>query len=148
MEQISQQELERRVREEAAHRKQLPGMSSMLSLDIESVDAGRKELVTAFTAAPWAENVNGTVHGGIITAAIDSTMGIFSRGMAYPRRGPTLNLNVNFLKPVRIGETMYTRVKLLRQGRNLMWMQAVSWTTDEEKLCASAEGTFYILDTK
>ena len=38
--------------------------------------------------------------------------------------------------------------KLLRQGRNLMWMQAVSWTTDEEKLCASAEGTFYILDMK
>jgi len=141
------QELELRVREEAEYRKNLPGISSMLALDIVSVDTQAQEIVTVFNAAPWAENVNGTVHGGVITSVIDSSMGIFCRGVSYPRRGPTINLNVNFLRPVLMGQQLYTRVNLLRRGRTLLWFQAVSWTDSPEKPCASAEGTFYVSDT-
>lgn len=140
-------ELELRIREEVEHRKNLPGISNMLGLDVVNVDEQAQEIVTVFTAAPWAENVSGVVHGGVITSVIDSSMGIFCRGISYPRRGPTINLNVNFLRPVSMGRQMYTRVKLLRRGRNLLWFQAESWSDSPDKPCASAEGTFYVSDT-
>jgi len=146
LERISQEELERRTRGEAERRKHLAGISSMLALDVVHVDAARQEMVTAFRAAPWTENVNGTVHGGIITVAFDSSMGILCHSTVSPRRGPTIQLNVSFLRPVGIGDTMYVRVRILRTGRNLVWLQGVAWTADEDKPCASAEGTFYIKD--
>ena len=141
-------DLETRVRQESAYRKQLPGMSSMLSLDIVSVDETQQEIVTSFTADPWAENVNGTIHGGVITSVIDSSMGILCHSTLYPKRAPTINLNISFLRPVMKGQTLYTRAKLLRRGKNLLWFQSVSWVENPEKPCATGEGTFYCSNEK
>jgi len=144
MDELEKRGLEQRVREEAQRRKQLPGMSGMLALDIVSVDEEVPEIVTVFTPAPWTENTNGTVHGGVITSVIDSSMGMLCRSVSYPRRGPTVNLNVNFLRPVQLGKPLYTRARLLRRGQNLLWFQSVSWSDSPDRICASAEGTFYL----
>ena len=145
---LKQQELEYRIAEETAYRKQLPGMSEMLGLEAISCDAEKQQLVVVHNVAAWAENVNGTAHGGIIAASMDSAMGILCRCYIYPQRSPTINLNVNYLRPVYIGDKLYVRAELLRQGKNLLWLRTVAWTTDPDKPCASAEGTFYKIPPK
>ena len=142
---LDQSTMENRILEEVTYRKQLPGMSSLLCLEAVSCDVQKQTLELYHKVEAWEENVNGTMHGGIIAAVLDSTMGILCRCYIYPRRSPTTNLNVNYLRPVYVGDVLHVRAELLKQGKSLLWLRAVAWTETPEKPCASAEGTFYII---
>jgi len=78
-----------------------PPVARLLGFEVEPVSEG---LVTfAFEPAEFHYNPLGTVHGGILTTVLDSAMGcaVHSRlraGLSYT----TLELKVNFLKPVRV----------------------------------------------
>jgi len=78
-----------------------PPVARLLGFEVEQVSEG---LVTfAFEPAEFHYNPLGTVHGGILTTVLDSAMGcaVHSRlraGLSYT----TLELKVNFLKPVRV----------------------------------------------
>jgi uncharacterized protein (TIGR00369 family) len=78
-----------------------PPVARLLGLEVEQVSEG---LVTfAFEPAEYHYNPIGTVHGGILTTVLDSAMGcaVHSRlraGLVYT----TLELKVNFLRPVRV----------------------------------------------
>lgn len=140
---LEQHVMEARIAEEVEYRKNLPGMSSMLGLEAIQCNAEKGQFDSYHLVEPWAENVNGTAHGGIVTAAMDSTMSILCRSYIYPHRAPTTNLNVNFLRPVFVGDKLHVRAELLRRGQNLLWLRALAWVDNPEKPCASAEGTFY-----
>ena len=76
-------------------------VARLLGFEVDQVSEG---LVTfAFEPAEFHYNPLGTVHGGIVTTVLDSAMGcaVHSRlraGLSYT----TLELKVNFLKPVRV----------------------------------------------
>jgi uncharacterized protein (TIGR00369 family) len=78
-----------------------PPVARLLGFEIEQISEG---LVTfAFEPAEFHYNPLGTVHGGIVTTVLDSAMGcaVQSRlraGLTYT----TLELKVNFLRPVRV----------------------------------------------
>jgi uncharacterized protein (TIGR00369 family) len=78
-----------------------PPMARLLGLEIEQVSDG---LVTfALEPAEYHYNPLGTVHGGVLTTLLDSAMGcaVHSKlraGVTYT----TLELKVNFLRPVRV----------------------------------------------
>lgn len=78
-----------------------PPVARLLGFEIEQISEG---LVTfAFEPAEFLYNPLGTVHGGILTTVLDSAMGcaVQSRlraGLTYT----TLELKVNFLRPVRV----------------------------------------------
>lgn len=144
---LDQSTMEKRMTEEILYRKQLPGMSAILSLEAVSCDAGKQQIEVFHKAEEWAKNVNGTMHGGIIAAVLDSAMGILCRCYAYPHRGPTINLNVNYLRTVHTNEKLFVRAELLRKARNLIWVRAIAWVDDPEKPRAAAEGTFYYKET-
>ena len=78
-----------------------PPVARLLGFEVDQVSEG---LVTfAFEPAEFHYNPLGTVHGGIVTTVLDSAMGcaVHSRlraGLSYT----TLELKVNFLKPVRV----------------------------------------------
>src|SRR6266511_4715646 len=78
-----------------------PPVAQLIGLEVDQVSEG---LVTfAFEPAEFHYNPLGTVHGGILTTVLDSAMGcaVHSRlraGLSYT----TLELKVNFLKPVRV----------------------------------------------
>jgi len=78
-----------------------PPVARLVGLEAEQVSEG---LVTfAFEPAEYHYNSLGAVHGGILTTLLDSAMGcaVHTRlraGLMYT----TLELKVNFLRPVRI----------------------------------------------
>lgn len=82
---------------------QIPAPPLMHTLDMKPVRFEKGDCSFSFVPQEFHYNPIGSVHGGVITALLDSAMGctlqsILPQGVAYT----TLELKVNFLKAVTI----------------------------------------------
>ena len=80
------------------------------------------------------------LHGGVIAAFLELSMqaDLFARtGAAIS----TANISIDYLSSSR-PENMAGRVRLLRQGRRLAFMEASGWQADETRLVAVARACF------
>ena len=111
-----------------------------LHLDIE-VSTDRAEAI--FTPQRRHEGYDGTVHGGIVSALLDETMGwaIFHQGIW----GVTARLSVAFRKPVRVGDELRVVGEVAkRRSRAIETRGTVARARDGEVL-AEADATFLIM---
>lgn len=80
------------------------------------------------------------LHGGVIASFLELSM----QADLVARSGldvSTVNISVDYLSSSR-PEDMTGRVKLLRQGRRLAFMEASGWQADETRLVAVARACF------
>lgn len=80
------------------------------------------------------------LHGGVIAAFLELSMqaDLFARTGAVIS---TANISIDYLSSSR-PENMAGRVKLLRQGRRIAFMEASGWQADETRLVAVARACF------
>ena len=111
-----------------------------LHLDYD-VSRGRAE--TAYTTERRHQGYDGTVHGGIVTALLDETMGwaIFHQGIW----GVTARLNVTFRLPVPVGEELRVVGEVVRErSRSIETRGTVSRASDGA-LLAEADAVFLLM---
>lgn len=80
------------------------------------------------------------LHGGVIAAFLELSM----QADLYARSGAaisTANISIDYLSSSR-PEDMTGRVRLLRQGRRIAFMEASGWQADETRLVAVARACF------
>jgi uncharacterized protein (TIGR00369 family) len=110
---------------------------SGLQLDF---DVSTNSATARYTALQRHQGYDGTVHGGVVTALLDETMGwaIFHQGIW----GVTAKLEVTFKRPVPVGEEVVVRGELVRErGRTIETRGAVARASTGEVL-AEATGVF------
>jgi uncharacterized protein (TIGR00369 family) len=80
------------------------------------------------------------LHGGAIATFLEFAMqaDLFSRALADVA---TVNISIDYLASSK-PEDMIARVKLLRQGRRIAFMEASGWQADESRLVAVARACF------
>jgi uncharacterized protein (TIGR00369 family) len=98
----------------------------------------------AFDVADYMFNPQGTLHGGVLTTALDISMGHLLNRRAGP--GTTLELKVQFLAPVRAGRVR-CRGSVLRLGRSLAFLTAEAKDADDNTI-AFATATWKVLEAK
>jgi uncharacterized protein (TIGR00369 family) len=94
-----------------------------------------------YTGLQRHQGYDGTLHGGVVAALLDETMGwaIFHQGVW----GVTAKLNVTFKRPVPVGEELIVTGEVLRdRGRGIETKGAVARAADGEVL---AEATALFL---
>ena len=108
-----------------------------LQLDFEVTANGA---TARYTGLQRHQGYEGTLHGGVITALLDETMGwaIFHQGIW----GVTAKLDVAFKRPVLVGEELVVTGELVRErGRAIETKGAVARASDGEIL-ADATAVF------
>ena len=91
--------------------------------------------------APFLCNPQGSVHGGVITTAMDISMGHLCH--RYLSTAMTIEMQVRFFRPLR-GDGQCTG-RLLRPGRRIVHLE--SRLTDQDgKLAAFASSVWHRLD--
>jgi uncharacterized protein (TIGR00369 family) len=106
-------------------------------------DVSRDRAETRFTPQRQHEGYDGTVHGGILTALLDETMGwaIFHQGIW----GVTARLNVVFRQPVRVGEELRVLGEVARQRSRAIDTRGTVSRVIDGTVLAEADATFLVM---
>ena len=82
-------------------------------------------------------NPLGTLHGGVVAAIMDDMMGATVFSM---ERGKyvTVNLQVNYFAPAKIGDIIQARSLLTKDGQKVISMECEIWLVKSNKLLAKA----------
>lgn len=115
-----------------------------IGLYLDSVDYETKTAVFSHTTKEDETNFRGTMHGGLVSWLMDTSMGILA--CAYARtNNPTLNLNVNFIRAIVPGNKLLVKTSINSVGSHIITTECKIFITDNgnEVLAASGNGSFY-----
>ena len=119
-----------------------PPCADTLGLGLFEIDGERGAIETQFEAKPEFLNPAGNVQGGFLAAMLDDTMGTaLSATLDLEQFAPTVNLNVQFHRPARLGPLEGFGCVVMR-GRETCHGSAELWQND--KIVATSTGTFVI----
>jgi uncharacterized protein (TIGR00369 family) len=119
-----------------------PPCAKTLGLEFAAIDGERGTSEVKFEAKPEFLNPNGSVQGGFLAAMLDDTMGTALIATLDAREfAPTLNLNVQFHRPAKVGPLKGVGRVVLR-GREICQLSAELFQSD--KIVATATATAII----
>ncbi len=105
-----------------------PPFTEWLDGRIVSCDVGEMEMT--FEVRPEMSNPTGLLHGGMQAAIIDDLIGMTTATLGEEGFMLSIDLHVNFLGKIRVGETVKARAKIVRSGRRIA--HAVCEILDED----------------
>ena len=115
-----------------------PPVARLIGFTLTEVEPGRA--VVALEADRRHANPMGTVHGGILCDIADAAMGIaYAATLDEGDTFTTLELKINFLKPVRRGRLVATG-RVVKGGRSV-GLTECDVVDDKERLVARASST-------
>ena len=115
-----------------------PPIATLIGFTLTEVDPGRA--VVAFAAGPRHLNPMGTLHGGVLCDIADAAMGMaYAASLDEGETFTTLELKINFLKPVRAGRLVATG-RLVKGGHTVGLLEC-DVVDDKERLVARASST-------
>lgn len=81
-------------------------------------------------------------HGGVQAALMDAALGVaaLSKVCTSNLVVSTVSLNINYLSPALLGDTMIARSRVIKQGKSLLFTQAEIQNQDG-KVLATASAT-------
>lgn len=77
-----------------------------------------------FTVAPKHLNRAGNLHGGMLMTLADQAMAMTARVATGGKRHATIELNIQFVGGVKLGEFVVAHPEVVRVTRSVVFMQA------------------------
>jgi uncharacterized protein (TIGR00369 family) len=115
-----------------------PPVATLIGLTLTAVEPGR--VVMELEAGERHANPMGTLHGGILCDLADAAMGMaYASTLEEGETFTTLELKINFLKPVRSGRLVAVG-RTVKTGRTVGLVEC-DVTDEKERLVARASST-------
>jgi uncharacterized protein (TIGR00369 family) len=127
-----------------AGRAPMPPVASLLRWQLEEVDPEAGTIRVRFEGRPGFANPMGDIQGGILAAMLDDTMGPALVATLRPDQfAPTLEMNVTFLEPARVGP-LWGRGRVVKRGGTIGFVEADLVDADD-RVVARATATVRIV---
>src|SRR2546422_11596394 len=119
-----------------------PPVATLIGFSLASIEPGRA--VIEFEATERHANPMGTLHGGILADIADAAMGMaYASGLDEGETFTTLELKINFLKPVWTGKLTATG-RVVQGGRTIGLVEC-DVVDEKRRLVARASSTVMTL---
>ena len=115
-----------------------PPVASLIGFELTAIEPGRA--VIELVAEPRHANPMGTLHGGVLCDIADAAMGMaYASTLDEGETFTTLELKINFLKPVWTGRLVATG-RVVKGGRTIGLVEC-DVVDEKERLVARASST-------
>src|SRR5438034_11459623 len=119
-----------------------PPIATLIGFTIKSIEPGHA--VMEMEAGPQHANPMGTVHGGVLCDLADAAMGMaYASSLDEGETFTTLELKINFLKPVWTGRLTATG-RVVQDGRTIGLVEC-DVVDEKRRLVARASSTVMTL---
>lgn len=95
-----------------------------------------------FPVLPWEGNRTGLLHGGIIASMLDHVCNL-TVSYYLGHWAPTLSMNLDYIRPAPIGETLLATASIISQGRKIIRISGRLTEEKSGKLIAICTATFF-----
>lgn len=123
-------------------------MNGMMKGEWSGCSFEDKTLTFEFPVQQWQANRVGNMHGGAICTAFDLTIAALARFYAKENFAPTINLDVNYIRPVVMGDTLVITARATSTGRRITQLTAEAKIGSSGKLAATATSIYMNADTQ
>lgn len=120
-------------------------VSKMMTPKFLAWDKTQQEVIIEFPVQETQLNEHNTMHAGFITAAFDEAFGIMARYLARESATVSINISINFMKPIPIGEAIQITVKPTSLGRSILTVSGECCLSSNGLLTNTALGTFAVV---
>ena len=83
------------------------------------------------TGDPHSNN-NGVVHGGAMATLADIGLFVIASDGEDMMNGATLSLNLNYLRPAKLGRFVHCAGRIVRKGSSIIFVEGSLWDGEEE----------------
>ena len=130
---------------------EVPGsIGDMMQFQLLDCDVEKGDYTMSCKTFPWMRNFAGTLHGGMCATILDQAMGFISYCLK-PGEGtaPTVQIEVDYHRPIIPGEDVIVNVHVVTATRSLMNLtsEAVQ-ASNPEKICLSGSGIYFYKPAK
>ncbi|MPL99730.1 hypothetical protein SDC9_45951 [bioreactor metagenome] len=121
-----------------------PGtVNAMMPTGYENCSLEKRTLTVSCDTLAWMSNPVEQMHGGIISAALDSAMGILVYVLSGGKFPPTVSLQISYVRPIPLGKRIMITSRAESVGRTVATVSAVVWMEDcPEKHLVTATGIY------
>ncbi len=119
--------------------------SAEIGMRLFEAAAGVARVSVPYDARLVGDPETGVLHGGVITALLDTACGIAVMA-AEPRLAATatLDLRIDYMRPATAGRAVLARAECYRMTRAIGFARAVAYHERPEDPVASAAGAFML----
>ena len=119
-----------------------PPVAELIGFELSESGDGRA--VVLLEAGERHFNPMGTMHGGVLCDIADAAMGIaFASTLASAESFTTVELKINFLRPVRVAK-LRAEGRVIQRGRTVGYVEC-EITDENGKLIAKSNSTCLVL---
>lgn len=123
---------------------QKSGFMAHLHLTLVDSDPALRTAHFTFTVDPWGKNPAEILHGGMTASLFDMVMGIAGHALSEAQFTPTVQLQIQYLKPVPLEATLHFGVKITSVTRTLITATSEAWINDDRSvIVATASATYH-----
>lgn len=120
------------------------GFIQNLHLRLLDADSLARTAHFSYEVTPWGKNPAEILHGGMTASLFDMVMGITGHACSDAVFTPTVQLQVQYLKPVPLNVTLHFNVRITSVTKTLITATAVAWVNDEDSVpVATASATYH-----
>ena len=118
-------------------------INGMMRAEYFTCEPEEKSLTLRFPLMDWQKNRAGFLQGGLIGVAFDITVSILARYMTSTNYIPTLSLDIQFHRPVKIQDKLLVKARAISVGKNISTFSLEGIIEGTGKLAASATAIYY-----